>query len=132
MKKFRIKFNRDLLNIQWAWENVSYTKVIIPENAILDLKKLKKYWYKIIDHKKFKTVEEILKTKSQSTSYFAFDYNLKNIDCNKQSFKIYKQAWIYNYDILFDYNNFYTNKTEKLKFNWLEKDFYYNLVESNK
>jgi hypothetical protein len=126
MKKFRIKFNEKLLNIQWAWLNVTYTKLIVPENAVLDYKKLQKNWYKIIEHKVFKTIEKILKTKSWDKSYFAIDYSLKDIDCEKQSFKVYKQAWIYSYNIIFDYKNNYTWKIEKIKFDWLDKDFYYN------
>ena len=126
MKKFRINPTKDLINIAWAWLNQNYTKVLIPENAIVNKKELSKYWYKILDHWKYKTVEKLLKTKSWNKSYFSINYKLENIDCNNFNYKIYKQAWIYNYNISMDYiNNFY-RETNTLKLDWLKEDFYYN------
>ena len=126
MEKFRIKQTKSLINIAWAWLNRNYTKTIIPKEAILNYSTLSKYWYTIIEHEKFKTVEKLLETKSWHKSYFNFKYKLEDIDCNNYITNIYKQSWIYNYDLFFDYSNTFTNENENLKLDWLKEDFYYN------
>lgn len=126
MKKFNIKENKDLLNILWKWDNINYTKVIIPINAKLNKKELKSKWYIILNHWIYKTVEKLIKTKSWNENIFSFDYLIENIDCEKQNFKIYKQPGIYNYSVNFEYKNYYTKKSENINIDWLNKDFYYN------
>lgn len=125
MKKFRIKENIDLINISWAGDNKSYTKVIIPKNAVIDENKIKNNWYKVFNHKWYKTVEKLLTTKSWEESFFEFNYIIKDLDCNKQNLKIYKQAWIYDYDLNLNLDN--KGNKKQIKVNWLNKDFYYNL-----
>lgn len=130
MKKYRIKENLDLLYISWKWLNQTYTKVIIPKNAIIDEKQLYNLWYKIIKHSKYNTVEKLLKTSSWEKSYFNINYKIDNIDCEIQNIKIYKQAWVYEYNIDFNYLSNIQNK--KIKLNWLEWDFYYNSENNTK
>ena len=127
MKRFRINENIDLINISWAGENRNFTKVVIPKNAILDHKELIKNWYQVIDHNIYKTVEKLISTKPWENSYFEFDYIIENIDCISNDFKIFKQAWIYDYDIKFNTNNKWEKK--EIKVNWLNKDFNYNLKD---
>lgn len=126
MAKFRIKADNDLINIAWKWINQSFTKIVIPKNAILDENELKKYWYTQVNHWKYITIEKLLKTQSWEKSYFKINYKLENIDCNTNNFKIYKQAWIYNYDIYFNYENIFSKEKENIKLDWLKTDFYYN------
>lgn len=127
MKKFRIKPNTDLINIAWKWLNQNFTKIIIPKNAILNQNLLNNSWYKVIDHKIYKTVEKLIKTNPWEKSFFELSYTLNNINCKIHSIKLYKQAWIYKYDIDFKYNNTYINNKKIIKVSWLKEDFYYNL-----
>ena len=126
MKKFRIKSNESLVNIAWKGLNQSFTKVLIPKNAIINQSDLDKYWYTKINNWEYITIEKLLKTKNWEKSYFKINYKLENIDCNISKFKIYKQAGIYNYDIYFDYKNNSTWEKENIKLDWLKTDFYYN------
>ena len=127
MKKFRIEPNNDLINIAWAWLNQSFTKVIIPKNAQVNEKILNKFWNKVITHWDYITIEKLLKTKPWDKSYMKFNYKIKDINCLEYNSKIYKQAWIYNYNVRFWYLNQISKKLETLKLNWLKQDFYYNL-----
>ena len=129
MDNFWIDRNIDLLNIAWKWINKSYTKVIIPKDAIIDIDNLKKYWYILVEEENYKTVEKLLITKSWKQSYFELNYRLDDINCKKQNIKLYKQAWIYEYDIDFNYRNDNLNQKENLKLDWLKQDFYYNNVK---
>ena len=126
MNKFRIKPNNDLINIAWKWINQSFTKILIPKNAIINNNDLNKYWYTLVNHWEYITIEKLLKTKHWEKSYFKINYKLENIDCNANNFKLYKQAWIYNYDIYFNYQNNFTWVEENIKLDWLKIDFYYN------
>ena len=134
MKKFNIKQNRDLLNIAGKWLNQNYTKIIIPWKAKINEKKLNDNWYILLDHQIYKTVEKLLKTAPWKESNFHFNYQIDNVDCVDQNYKIYKQAGIYNYNVKLDYINYQNNYKEKLNLSWLSKDFYYNtekLIENN-
>jgi hypothetical protein len=127
MKKFKIKPNKNLINIAWKWLNQNFTKVIIPKDAILNKNILKKFWYKIVNYKTYKTVEKLIKTSPWKQSIFNLHYRLNNINCKKHNIKIYKQSWIYNYDIDFKYHNIYLDNKKRIKVSWLKEDFYYNL-----
>ncbi len=126
MEGFRVIPTEDRVNIAWKWLNQSFTKVLIPQNAILNYDNLKKYWINVVKTWDNVTVEKLLKTKPWNKSYFKFYYKIENIDCKNHNFKVYKQAGINKYDIYFKYINNKTNVTEKLKLYWLDQDFYYN------
>ncbi len=119
--KFEIKQDNDLINISWAWENKSYTKILIPKNAII-----KPNWYKVIDEKNYKIAEKLIKLKSWEKKYFEIFYKIENINCDKQNYKIYKQAWIYEYELLINYFNKKNTNKKQIKASWLSKDFRYN------
>lgn len=126
MKNFRIKEDTDLLNIAWKWTNKSYTKVLIPKDAVIYKDSFIKNWYIIIDEWEYLSIEKLLETKSWKSNIFKIKYNLENIDCNTQNIKIYKQAWVYKYDLNLNYINLSNNKEEKIKLDWLKQDFNYN------
>ncbi len=123
MKRFRIQENRDLINISWAWDNKSYLKVLIPKYSNV-------LWsYKIVEEENFKSIERLITTKSWEKNSFNLVYKIENIDCFNHNTKLYKQAWIYEYDIDFNYKNWY--KDENLKLNWLKTDFSYSFWNNN-
>ncbi len=98
---FKIVKNREnLLNIQWAWINYSYVRVLLPKKAILD---------NTIAHKEilfkdrdYKIVDFYMKTKPWQKSSHFIDYTLKNPLCKKYSYKLYKQPWIREYNLDFE------------------------------
>lgn len=123
MRKFRINPTNDLVNIAWKWLNQNYTKLIIPWNAIINNESNS---YKYINHWSFKTIEKLIQTKPLETSFFNVNYSIENINCNEYSSKIYKQSWIYNYNIHLTIDNKINDEKENIKADWLTQDFNYN------
>lgn len=88
----------DIINIQWKWDNKSYLRVLLPKEA--DVKILK--WQKVYDYENYKIVELYTETKAWQTKSYDVNYILKNNSCKKYSYKFFKQAWIKDYQILFN------------------------------
>jgi hypothetical protein len=89
---------KNLLNIQWNWLNHSYIRVLIPRNAVIDTSIHSVSTYK---NKPYKQVDFYLKTPVWWSSYRYMEYIIKNPDCKKYSYKVYKQPWIREYNLEF-------------------------------
>ena len=106
------KTKKDLLNIQWKWNNISFTRIILPKN--IEIKN--RDWIKIIRYKKFTILQFYINTEVTQISNFNINYKIKNKDCKKYNFKLYKQAWISNYNIQIDNNQFKAIKKDFIYF----------------
>ena len=95
MEKNWVESTIDLMNIQWAWINKSFIRVLLPKNAIID----KKQGLEIKYFKYFSYVDFYIDTKAWENSIYNIDYKLNNSDCSVYDFKFYKQSWIREYDI---------------------------------
>jgi len=115
-RKYNIKFNNDILNIAWAWENKSFLRIIIPKNS----KFLEKIWQKLIKKEKYNIIELYTKTKSQEKTKYIISYDLENKDCKNYNYKFIKQSWIYEYNLELNING------KKIKRNWINEDISYN------
>ena len=116
MKKYNIKQSiSNLIDIQWAWDNYSFVKLLLPawakieKNSLIEVTKLED-----------KTlVEFYIKTRRLETSSFDVKYKLENKECKNYNFKLYKQPWLKPYD-------FKIIDNEKLTKNfWIKGDYYY-------
>ncbi len=93
------KARENLINIQWAWPNNSYVRVLLPKDAILDNTIAHKEY--IPKDKDYKIVDFFMITEKWWKSFHFIGYTLKNPECKKYSYKIYKQPWIREYELLF-------------------------------
>ena len=98
--------HKNLLNIQWNGVNHSYVRVLIPRNSIIDTKIHNVQTYK---DKYYKQVDFYLKTPIWWKSHRYMEYIIKNPECKKYSYKIYKQPWIREYNVEF-FNNDYSSE----------------------
>lgn len=85
----------DLINIQWKWENKSYVRVILPKDAIVQ----EKDWMNIIKQEEYTILEFYMDTKILESTQYNINYKIPNIECNKYSFKFYKQPGINKYNL---------------------------------
>ncbi len=115
LDSYWVKNKNNILNIQWRWENKSYLRIIIPKNAKINLEK----WQNVIEYDNYKIVELYTKTEKLETSLNTISYELENPDCEKYSYKFFKQPWINKYNINFDM--FWI----KDKYNSIRSDFIY-------
>ena len=95
MNKNWVESNINLLNIQGAWINKSFIRVLLPKNAIIESKldgEIKKF-------ENFSYVDFFSETKSSEESIYNIAYKLENNDCKTYDFKLYKQAWVRKYDL---------------------------------
>lgn len=97
IKKYEIKDYDHNMFIQWRWDNWEYVKVLLPKNAIIR----ESHKYKINETNSLKYVSFYVKTPRFQTNSILIKYTLPNFDCEKYSFKFYKQAWIREYDFLY-------------------------------
>ena len=103
----------DLMNIQGRGENKQFIRVVLPKNAIIenwDILKEK-------SHDKYKVVSFYMNVLPKENKNFIIKYKIPNYSCNNYSYIFYKQAWIREYNLEFDYNN---NPITK---NWLDWNF---------
>ena len=98
--------HKNLLNIQWNGVNHSYVRVLIPRNSIINTKIHSVKTYK---DKYYKQVDFYLKTPIWWKSHRYMEYIIKNPECKKYSYKIYKQPWIREYNVEF-FNNDYSSE----------------------
>lgn len=103
----------DILNIQWRGDNYSYTRIVLPKDIELELKE----WWNLYKYDDFNVLELYILTRKLETSKTIINYKLINNNCNKYTYKFYKQSWINNYNINFDING------EELKYPNIFSDF---------
>ena len=95
MSENGVESNLDLINIQWAWVNKSFIRILFPKNAIIE----KKEGLEIKYFKYFSYVDFYSETKPWEKSSYNIIYKLENNECETYDFKLYKQSWIKEYDI---------------------------------
>jgi len=111
MYKYWVQQNNDLLNIQWAWTNKTFTKIILPWN--INIKNDNSL--KIEKLKNITIVSYYTNINPWNKSIKNIEYTIKNPECLDYNLEIYKQAWIRKYDLNID---------TKI-FNNIDSDFYY-------
>lgn len=115
LDSYWVKYKNDILNIQWRWENKSYVRVLIPKNAIVNLQKNQKEY----EFDTYKIVELYIDTEKLETSLNSISYVIDNSNCDKYTYKFFKQPGIKKYNINFDM--FWEND----KYNSIKSDFIY-------
>lgn len=105
----------DILNIQWRWINKSFTRILLPKNAIVSEKK----WQKVYEMENYKIVELYINTEKLETSLNSISYVLENPNCSDYTYKFFKQPGIKKYNINFDIFS------KKDKYNSIKSDFIY-------
>jgi len=115
LDSYWIKHKNDILNIQWRWENKSYVRVLIPKNTVINLQKNQKEY----EFDTYKIVELYIDTEKLETSLNSISYMIQNPNCEKYTYKFFKQPGIKKYNINFDL--FW----EKDKYNSIKTDFIY-------
>lgn len=95
IKKYEIKTPWTMY-IQWTWRNRQYIKVMLPKNAIIKENKN----YVIEETPTVKYVNFYMQTNRFQTMTMKIDYTLPNLNCEKYTFNLYKQAWIRKYDVV--------------------------------
>ncbi len=107
------------LQIQWAADNHSFIRVLLPKDSNIQDNNL----ISIIRHPSSTEVNFFIKTRLLETRWFNLYYSLENPNCKPYDFTLYKQPGIreYNINISDDINN-----TQK---SWVNKDFYYSIKE---
>ncbi len=115
LDSYWVKNKNDILNIQWRWQNRSYVRVLLPKNAIINIDKNQK----IYDFDTYKIVELYINTDKLETSLNSVSYTINNPNCDKYTYKFFKQPWIKKYNINFDMFG------HKDKYNSIKSDFIY-------
>lgn len=110
-----VEFKRDIINIQWRWENKEYVRVVLPK----DIEVSPKYWMTVNKFPNSTVLEFYMNTRLLETTYYDFNYRILNKSCEDYSFKFYKQSWIR------DYNLEIQDWTKKIKEYWIKTDFFY-------
>lgn len=98
LDSYWVKYKNDILNIQWRWKNRSYVRVLIPKNAIVNLQKNQKEY----EFDTYKIVELYIDTEKLETSLNSISYVIDNPNCDKYTYKFFKQPGIKKYNINFD------------------------------
>lgn len=102
-----------LLEIQGKWDNYQFVRIIIPKNAEVSPKE----GIIVTEFENYKEVNFYQKTNNIVSSKTSFEYILKNPNCLKYNYKLFKQPWITTYDFQ------YTNKNSTDITQTLDKDF---------
>ena len=96
LNKYKSTDNREnIINIQWRWDNKSFTRILLPRWVIVKEKPNLKVSY----HPKLTVVEIYMTTRLRETNSYELEYTIANKKCDNYSFKFYKQPGIRNYDI---------------------------------
>ncbi len=121
-KKFNIKANNNLLNIQWEWNNKQYIRFILPKNTLISANNN----FTISKNNNSNLIETYTNIKAWNSKTIKISYNLLNKTCNNYNFTLIKQPWIRLYNIKY---NFLENWKiiKKLNLINLTKDFYINI-----
>jgi len=98
LDSYWVKYKNDILNIQWRWKNKSYVRVLIPKNAVVNLQKNQKEF----EFDTYKIVELYIDTEKLETSLNTISYVIDNPNCDKYTYKFFKQPGIKKYNINFD------------------------------
>jgi hypothetical protein len=110
---------RDILNIQWKWDNKSYVRVLIPKDTIVQTQNNQK----VYEYENYKVVELYITTQNLETSRNSISYTILNPNCEKYSYKFFKQPGIRRYNI--NFSVFW----EENKYSEIESDFIYKRDE---
>ncbi len=114
IKKYEIK-DKNIMYIQWLWDNWQYVRLVLPKNAEIPESKD----YKILETENLKTVSFYLKTKRFEKKSLTINYKLQNKSCTPYTYNLYKQAWIRKYDFIMKDDNAVSeeqNITEDFKY----------------
>lgn len=87
--------DKKLFDIQWAWDNNQFVRLILPKNSLIEEKEN----VVIREYKEIKVAEFYLKTKRKQTINFDINYTIINESCEPYSYAFYKQAWIRKYNL---------------------------------
>ncbi len=93
--ELKIADYKDLLNIQWEWENKQFVRVVLPKKAIIKDENIK-----VIEEENRKIAYFYMNTKPGETSTYKLDYELENKTCSKYDFKFFRQSGLRNYDLI--------------------------------
>lgn len=93
--ELKIANYKDLLNIQWEWENKQFVRVVLPKKAII-----KDDSIKVIEEENRKIAYFYMNTKPGETSTYKINYSLENKSCSKYDFKFFRQSGLRNYDLI--------------------------------
>lgn len=115
LDSYWVKNKNDILNIQWRWQNRSYVRVLLPKNSIINTEKNQK----VYDFDTYKIVELYINTDKLETSLNSISYTINNPNCDKYTYKFFKQPGIKKYNINFDMFGI------RDKYNSIKSDFIY-------
>ncbi|NVP17720.1 DUF4012 domain-containing protein [Candidatus Gracilibacteria bacterium] len=105
----------DILNIQGRGINKSFTRILLPKNALVNISS----GQKVYEMENYKVVELYINTEKLETSLNTISYVLKNPNCTPYTYKFFKQPGIKKYNINFDMFG------KKDKYNSIKSDFIY-------
>ena len=109
------KTRKDIINIQWKWTNKVYTRILLPKEAIIKPKN----WMTINKYLSVNVLEFYINTRPLESTNYTIEYSLKNSECKKYSYKLYKQPWIRKYNInINDWNKIIKNHMYINDFNY--------------
>ena len=107
------KTRKDILNIQWKWENKSYVRVVLPK----EIKVEKQDGMNISYNEENTVVDFYINTRLLETTNYNIDYRITNSKCKNYDFVLYKQAWIKDYSVKIK------NKNQIIKYDNIKTDF---------
>jgi len=119
MKKYHIPITKNLLSIQWQWNNKQYIRLIIPSKTLIN----KKWDINISKNNNTNLISFYTKINPWEDKNYQIKYIQSNLTCNNYIFWFLKQAWIKKYNINFTYKINNILKENIIKNN-LTKDFY--------
>jgi hypothetical protein len=109
------KTRKDVINIQWKWENKAYVRVLLPKDAEVD----KKSWMNISKYPNATVLDFYINTRLLESTLYDINYNIPNRECLPYNFKFYKQPWIRDYNFEINDNN------RVIKELWVKGDYVY-------
>ncbi len=115
LNKYWVEDQTDIINIQWRWTNKSYTRVVLPKQAVVTPKE----WLTVYKEQDYTVAEFYITTRRLESTNYDIEYKIPNINCQKYDFKLYKQPGIKIYDV--DIIKWW----DKIKKRWITWDFKY-------
>jgi len=115
MARYGVEQTNDLINIQWAGTNKTFTKIILPKN--ISLKNDESIKIEKLENATIVSYYTSINPWEKSSKHI--EYILKNPKCDSYDFEIYKQAGIRKYNL-----KIIENETIK-DFENISSDFYY-------
>lgn len=114
---YQVDNKDEIMYIQWRWRNLSFVRVLLPKEAIVE----PKLGLTVNDSSKDKKIVDFyMETSNLQTKNFNINYKLENKDCKRYDFIFYKQPGIKSYNIEVTWGD---KDTKWLNQKW---DFYIN------